>query len=200
MLIRRETAADAAATAAVTAAAFAAHVPADPPPGTEPIEVALLDRLREDAGWTPEYSLVAVTAPGSAAAAPADSAGSAPAGSAPDGAVVGHVVCTRGSVGGAAALGLGPISVAPAHQGRGIGTALMHAVLGAAEARSEPLVALLGEPAFYGRFGFRPAAEHGIAAPDPAWGDYFQVRLLSAHTPAHRGAFRYAAPFDSLSA
>ena len=48
--------------------------------------------------------------------------------------VVGHVVCTRGWIGELAALGLGPISVLPTYQRRGIGHALMHAIIAAAEA------------------------------------------------------------------
>jgi len=74
----------------------------------------------------------------------------------------------------------------------------MHAVLAAAEALDEPLVALLGAPGYYGRFGFVPAAGEGIAAPDPRWGDHFQVRWLAAARGSLSGPFRYAAPFDEL--
>jgi putative acetyltransferase len=60
-------------------------------------------------------------------------------------------------------------------------------------------VALLGEPAYYGRFGFRPATDHGIAAPDPAWGRYFQIRTLAALPPGGlTGTYRYAEPFSRL--
>jgi putative acetyltransferase len=69
---------------------------------------------------------------------------------------------------------------------------------GAAEACDEPLVGLLGEPAYYRRFGFVPATDLGIEAPDPAWGEYFQVRPLWSYGPALRGRFRYAPPFDDL--
>lgn len=175
MIIRRETDADVPRVQAVTAAAFAR------PGGGEPVEPGLLAALRACEGWLPALSLVAVD--------PEPDGG---------GAVVGHVVCTRGTAGSTPALGLGPISVAPDRQGRGVGQALMHAVLGAADALGEPLVVLLGEPRFYGRFGFRPAAAHGVESPDPAWGDYFQARPLSAYDPAARGPFRYAAPFDEL--
>ncbi|WP_434439803.1 GNAT family N-acetyltransferase [Lentzea sp. E54] len=133
-------------------------------------EAQLIDWLREDPGWIPELSLVA------------------------DG-VLGHVVCTRGYVGDVPALGLGPISVQPSHQRAGIGSALMHAVLGAAEARGECAVILLGSPDYYSRFGFRLAAEFGITPPVPDWAPYFQARLFG-DVPA--GAFRYAEPFNRL--
>jgi putative acetyltransferase len=101
-------------------------------------------------------------------------------------------------VGDFPALGLGPISVLPDRQGRGVGAALMHAVLAAAEATGEALVALLGDPAFYGRFGFVAASELGVAAPDPAWGRHFQGRALSPLPAGVAGTFRYAAPFAEL--
>jgi putative acetyltransferase len=72
----------------------------------------------------------------------------------------------------------------------------MYALLGAAQARDETLIGLLGEPAYYGRFGFVAAAELGVAPPDPAWGPYFQVLPLTGRAPA--GGFRYAAPFDEI--
>lgn len=140
-----------------------------------PLEANLLDALRTDPGWLSRLSLVAERA----------------------GRVVGHVVCTRGYVGSVPALGLGPLAVLPEEQGTGVGSALMHAVLGAADAADEPFVALLGEPAYYGRFGFAAASENGIEAPDAAWGAYFQVRPLTAFVPV-RGTFTYAAPFSSL--
>ncbi|SMD01783.1 GNAT family N-acetyltransferase [Lentzea albidocapillata] len=133
-------------------------------------EAQLIDWLRADEGWIPELSLVE------------------------DG-VLGHVVCTRGYLGEVAALGLGPIAVHPSHQRDGIGSALMHAVLGAAEARGERAVILLGSPDYYSRFGFRLASGFGITPPVPEWAPYFQARLFG-DVPA--GAFRYAEPFNRL--
>ena len=142
--------------------------------GGEPVEAGLVDALRADAGWLPCLSLVAVC----------------------DGAVVGHVVATRARVGDVAAVGVGPLGVVPAAQGHGVGSALMYALLGAAQARGERLAGLLGAPAYYGRFGFVPAAETGISAPDPAWGRHFQVLPLAGRPPT--GTFRYAGPFAEL--
>jgi putative acetyltransferase len=73
----------------------------------------------------------------------------------------------------------------------------MHAVLGAADALGEPLVGLLGDPAYYRRFGFVPAQSIGVAAPDSSWGDGFQVRTLTRYEGL-TGRFHYAGPFDRL--
>ena len=177
MLIRRETAADAEDISVVTAAAFARPGETGPP-----AEASLVDALRASADWLPALSLVAVD-PG------VDPAGD----------VIGHVVCSRGTVGSMSpALALGPLSVRPDWQGRGVGSALMHAVLGAADALGEPLVALLGSNAYYPRFGFRLAREYGISPADPQWEPHFQVRTLTAYDPAVRGEFAYPEPFGRL--
>jgi hypothetical protein len=80
----------------------------------------------------------------------------------------------------------------------GIGHALMHSVLGAADATDEPLVCVLGDPTFYQRFGFRVASDVGILAPDPGWASDFQARILSSCPPGFTGTFRYASPFGEL--
>ena len=74
----------------------------------------------------------------------------------------------------------------------------MHAVIGAADAAGEPLIALLGDQRFYGRFGFVEASPMGILGPDPAWGAHFQVRRLTDCPSSIAGTFRYAAPFEDL--
>lgn len=175
VLIRRERPGDVEAVQAVVAAAFARPEA----PRQLPMEVGLLDQLRTDPGWLPALSLVAVE--------PGD-------GELADDSIIGQVVCTRGAVDGAPALGLGPLAVRPDRQGQGVGSALIRAVLGAADALGEPLVALLGEPVYHSRFGFRPSSRYGIAPPDPRWGDHFQVRPLAGqHTL--EGTFTYAGPF-----
>lgn len=116
-----------------------------------------------------------------------------------DGEVIGHVVCTRAHVGrDQPALALGPLAVVPDHQRVGVGHALMHTVLGAAEAVDETLVGVLGDPAYYGRFGFRPASAVGIEPQTPSWGDHFQVRTIGPISEPPTGQFRYPPPFDAL--
>jgi putative acetyltransferase len=177
VIIRRERPADHAAVRGLHVAAFtvdpvtgAVRAPDDVP------EARLVDELREDAGFLPHLSLVAQ-----------------------DGAhLVGHVIGTRGWLEpfGTAALGLGPLGVVPGRQGEGIGTALVHALLAVAEAADERLVALLGAPAYYRRFGFVTSTDLGIDPPDPSWGEFFQARQLAE--PPVRGTFRYAEPFGRL--
>lgn len=108
------------------------------------------------------------------------------------------MVAADGRLAGRPALGLGPLSVHPAHQRRGIGSALVHALLGAACTLGEPVVVLLGDPAYYSRFGCAPARTLGIEAPDPEWGDYFQARALSSWDEGLGGQYSYAAPFARL--
>ncbi len=115
-----------------------------------------------------------------------------------DGQVVGHNICTRGHVGETLCVGLGPIGVMPDIQHRGIGSALMHAMIGAADATGEPLIALLGDPAYYSKFGFKRSSDLDIEPPEEAWGVHFQVLPLSAWHESIRGRFRYSSPFDSL--
>ena len=94
--------------------------------------------------------------------------------------------------------GLGPVAVRPDHQGQGVGSALVAAVLVTADQLGEPSVVLLGDPGWYAHFGFETAARHGIRSPGP-WEDrYFQVKRLGAWRPELAGPFRYAPAFDRL--
>jgi putative acetyltransferase len=173
MLLRRELPTDVEEIDEVHRQAFAFAAPG----GGDPVEVGLVHALRADQGWVAALSLVALD---------------------PGGAVVGHVVCSEGSLDDTPAVGLGPIGVRPGAQRRGVGQALMHGVLAAADALDYPLVVLLGHLDYYPRFGFVPASRLGVLAPDPAWGEHFQARPLATWTEAMGGTFRYAAPFQDL--
>lgn len=174
MLIRREGAGDAAAIREITVAAFGRTA-----------EATLVDELRESEAWLPALSFVAESLVAESLVAG-------------ESGVTGHVLCTRGHVGDAPVLALGPLSVRPDRQRSGVGSALMHAVLGAGDALGEPLVTLLGDPGYYGRFGFRPSEEYQISPPVAGWRAHFQVRALTGYRPAVRGTFRYAEPFERV--
>jgi putative acetyltransferase len=171
VLIRRETDRDADVIRAITAAAFARGRP----PGQVVPEAGLIDELRAGPAWLPALSLVAVT---------------------PAGEAIGHVLGTRGHVGQDPVVAIGPLAVRPDHQRRGVGSALMHAVLGAADALGEPLAALLGDPAYYRQFGFELSAVYQITPPRPEWQPHFQVRVLTGYQARLHGMFTYPEPFD----
>jgi putative acetyltransferase len=110
--------------------------------------------------------------------------------------VVGHVTASEATVATDPVVAVGPIAVLPEHQGAGIGSTLMDALLAAADAADVPLIVLLGAPQYYSRFGFRPATNLGVIPPEPEWGDAFQARPLSAYTESLRGRFQYASAFS----
>ena len=96
---------------------------------------------------------------------------------------VGHVLFTLfDSEGGRGAL-LGPLAVGPSSQRRGAGSALVAEGLTRLSATETAQVFLLGDPAYYGRFGFRP--ERRISAPyplPPEWGEAWQSLALPGRT------------------
>jgi putative acetyltransferase len=109
----------------------------------------------------------------------------------------GHVTISHAHVEAHPVLALGPIAVDPHHQHQGIGSALMREAIERASRTEYPLIALLGHPAYYPRFGFRSAeATFAITthyeAPPEAW----MALALPAYAPHIRGAFRYAPAFD----
>jgi putative acetyltransferase len=147
-------------------------------PDVIPSEAPLVDSLRADpAAWIPELSIVAIDQHAT---------------------VVGHVVCSRAWIGEERhrVLGLGPIGVLPERQGEGIGSSLVHEAVKVANARGEGLIGLLGNPEYYGRFGFVPSTHHGVDPPDPAWADFFQVLPLANHDRSVVGMFTYAPAFS----
>ena len=113
-----------------------------------------------------------------------------------DDAILGHIALSKAYVEEHTALGLGPIGVDPHHQRRGIGKALMEEAIRLAGETNYSLIALLGHPSYYPRFGFEPAeATYGLTtaydAPPEAW----MALALPAYTPGVRGRFRYSEPF-----
>jgi putative acetyltransferase len=108
-------------------------------------------------------------------------------------AVVGHVLGARGAPGSPGVVAVAPLCVSPQHQRRGVGTALMTELLDRATRQGWPAAVLLGDPAYYGRFGFEAAGPHGVVyQPVGADSPYFQIRPLASFDPdAVRGVFVY---------
>ncbi len=79
-------------------------------------------------------------------------------------------------------VGLGPVAVIPEHQSRGIGVALIEAGLGYLTTLGVPWCVLLGEPNYYTRFGFAPAANWNwswAGDPDGQFVSAFLVKALN---------------------
>ncbi|MCG8591965.1 MAG: N-acetyltransferase [Proteobacteria bacterium] len=137
-------------------------------------EARLVTVLREEV--SPQLSLVAVDA----------------------GQVVGHVFFSPVHVDGneLVAAGLGPLAVDPAHQGRGAGGALVRAGLAACPDLGWEAVFLLGNPAYYSRFGFTLAAARDLHYESADFDGGFQVReLRPGALEGCRGFVRYAPGF-----
>lgn len=113
-----------------------------------------------------------------------------------DAAPSGHVAltpCTVAETRDAVAL-LGPLAVAPGRQRQGIGSALVRAALARASADGIGRVCVLGDPAYYGRFGFRPEAH--IAPPYPLPDEWRDAWRSAGPEPAQPGRLAVPAPWS----
>lgn len=86
--------------------------------------------------------------------------------------------------------GLGPVSVMPDMQGRGIGSALIEQGIADLRASGAKGIVVLGSPEFYSRFGFVKAPRLTFRG-EPS--EYLQCLVLDGDAPA--GEVRYAPAF-----
>ena len=118
-----------------------------------------------------------------------------------DARVIGHVFFSPVALEGARAGGLAPVGVLPAEQGRGAGGALIRAGLEASRALGWELLFVLGNPAYYGRFGFTLAAPHGLHYESHDFDRAFQVQELAPGALARcRGWVHYHPAFSAFAA
>lgn len=149
---------------AITALVGAAFLDAAHSDGTE---AAIIERLREDGDLT--LSLVAEA-----------------------GSLLGHVAFSPVALSDGTPdwYGLGPVAVLPGCQGKGIGAVLIRSGLGRLRTMNAQGCVVLGEPAYYGRFGFRHDPRLAFPGPPP---EYFQRLMFAGDPPA--GTVRYAPAF-----
>lgn len=112
------------------------------------VEHLIAHQLRKSDGFVPDLDLVAVK----------------------NGEIVGNILYSRAVIeddnGNTEVLCFGPLSVHPAHQRQGTGTALVRASLDKARELGYRAVVILGDPAYYYRFGFVAARTYGITMED----------------------------------
>ena len=114
---------------------------------------------------------------------------------------VGHILFSPVTLNGAptALLGLAPMAVHPDHQNRGIGSLLVPAGLAACRELGVPAVVVLGHPAYYPRFGFKPAPPLGLQfAGLPDCEAFFVIELTPGTLDDLRGEIRFDPTFDGL--
>jgi len=108
-------------------------------------EQDFVDQLRASSAYIPELALVAEE----------------------NGRLIGHIMLTKTQIaspdgGKFETLFLGPVSVALEHRNSGVGSALINASANLAKTLGHSSIFLVGDPAYYHRFGFRPTANFGI--------------------------------------
>ncbi len=92
-------------------------------------------------------------------------------------------------------LALAPLSVLPKHQKQGIGGALIKACIYEAKKLGAEIIFVLGDPAYYTRFGF--SVEVAAPFPCPYAGPYFMgLWLIGPHDKT--ATVTYANAFDTL--
>ena len=111
-----------------------------------------------------------------------------------DARVIGHVAFSPVAIsdGSPHWYGLGPVSVLPEAQGKGIGSALVHQGLEALRAAGAQGCVVLGEPGYYERFGFRSSQGLVLDGVPP---EYFQSLAFGAQ--AASGRVSYHTAFDA---
>jgi putative acetyltransferase len=116
--------------------------------------------------------------------------------------VIGHAILTRCALSDSsrrAAL-LGPVAVAPAAQRQGVGSALIEAGLRRLKDAGVGVVCVLGDPGYYGRFGFNPGCRISPPYDLPAdWHDAWQCLALDHHGLPANAALLIPPPWDDAA-
>lgn len=115
-----------------------------------------------------------------------------------EGEIVGHVAFSPVSVPGATdGVGLGPVAVLPPFRRRGIAEQLIREGLAVWGQMNHGFVVVLGDPGYYGRFGFKPAGRWELRD-EYGGGEAFQaLEFRPGAIPAGGGIVQYAPEFPA---
>ncbi|WP_277850239.1 GNAT family N-acetyltransferase [Moellerella wisconsensis] len=118
-----------------------------------------------------------------------------------EGEVIGYVGFTPVDVNGEDVqwVGLAPLAVDVEHRGQGLGEKLVYEGLDSLNEFGYGAVVVLGDPAYYQRFGFQLAEQHQLHCQWPEHQAHFMVYGLENDAlDAHTGQVSYSTLFDSL--
>ena len=123
-----------------------------------------------------------------------------------DGEIVGHIICSKADIRCEneilPVLNIGPISVLPEHQRKGVGKALIYEMIDRAKRLGHGAILFWGRPEYYPQFGFVAASGYGITDADghssPA---FFAMELIDGYLANAKGGKYYESDIydDSLN-
>ncbi|HUG58520.1 MAG TPA: N-acetyltransferase [Candidimonas sp.] len=110
--------------------------------------------------------------------------------------VVGHIAVSPITISNERAqwYGLGPVSVSPERQGQGIGSGLIRQALAELRRLGAAGCVVLGDPHYYGRFGFTATSNLVLPGVPP---EYFQAILLNLNATSPTGVVSYHEAFNA---
>ena len=113
-----------------------------------------------------------------------------------DGSIAGHAMFSRLQA-PFPALALGPVAVLPDRQRMGVGSRLIREGIARSEAAGWLGIFVLGDPAFYQRFGFDVGKARGFVSPyaGPHW---MALPLGRSELPTSTGSIQHAPAFAKL--
>jgi len=112
--------------------------------------------------------------------------------------VVGHIAFSPVTAGGMQGLGLAPLAVREMHRRRGVAAMLVREGLAACGSLGSGFVIVLGDPAYYARFGFAPAVESGLGNEYGVRDEFMVLALRPGGLPPRGSIVRYAPEFAQL--
>ncbi|MFN2308458.1 MAG: GNAT family N-acetyltransferase [Gammaproteobacteria bacterium] len=143
-------------------------------------EAQLVSAIRGSADFIPDLSLVAEIG----------------------GRIVGHLLLSKVKLPrdgtNLTLLGLGPMSVVPSQSHRGIGSVLIQAAIGRARDMRYTAIVVAGQPEYYARFAFQPAATWGLSSNLHLPPDGLTAMELVPDALKGGGQVIYPAPFAEL--
>lgn len=167
-LIRPESESDFACIARVHEQAFG-----------QPGEARLVERIRTTAAYIAELSLAAVL----------------------ESKIVGHIILSKVSLEHASnieLLALAPLAILPEWQNQGFGGLLVREAIERADKLGHTLITVLGDNAYYERFGFETASKEGIKSIFDVPDEHYMILKLSAYKKEIKGTVCYPSVFDDL--